>query len=110
MTPGIKTRHKESIQKSPQAKSSPVKEQKKGVVHHLYSKYLSDIKNKEGISRPLPVPINEVSKTLSVETFSLTGSSHLIEGSKPNKVEKGYSKDRSTSVEEQESISVDFLN
>lgn len=109
MTPCLKTNKIGSLKASEKWVSSPVQDKKKDTVQNVYSKYLSDIKNKEETNL-LPIPINEVSKTLSVDTFSIMSSWKFIETIKDTKTNKRSSKDRSTSVEEDESISVEFGN
>jgi hypothetical protein len=72
----------------------------------FYKKYLTSIRDNRD-SYPLPVPINELSKTLSIETYSLTNSiqaKDIINKITLNKVRHSY-KDRSASTEEQSSLS-----
>jgi hypothetical protein len=72
----------------------------------FYKKYLSSVRGNQD-SYPLPVPINELSKTLSIETYSLTNSiqaKDIINKITLNKFRQSY-KDRSASTEEQSSLS-----
>jgi hypothetical protein len=72
----------------------------------FYKKYLLNVRGNQD-SYPLPVPINELSKTLSIETYSLTNSiqaKDIINKITMIKVRQSY-KDRSASTEEQSSLS-----
>lgn len=72
----------------------------------FYKNYLSNIKGRQ-FRYPLPVPINELSKTLSIETYSLTNSiqaKDIIDHITVNKVKRSY-KDRSASTEGESSSS-----
>lgn len=77
----------------------------------FYKNYLSSIKGRQS-KYPLPVPINELSKTLSIETYSLTNSiqaKDIIGHITINKVKQSY-KDRSASTEEESSFSTSKMD
>lgn len=87
---------------TPKASTQPLSP----VMVDFYKKYLSSVRDSHD-SYPLPVPVNELSKTLSIETYSLTNSiqaKDIINKITLNKVRQSY-KDRSASTEEQSSIS-----